>query len=145
MEEGMMEKPCGSGPSTWRAATCYLMESDMNFSAALPVSSEPIAIVGNINLDISAASFSEAEGWIEVPAIPVKSAVSATGCGDVFCAAHMLLGDLPARDRLETSARIAAEHLNGARVLIPRLIERAPPCRNKDDQAPSCAANDPRL
>ena len=97
---------------------------------------------------MGAASFSEAEGWIEVPAIPVKSAVSATGCGDVFCAAHMLLGDLPARDRLETSARIAAEHLSGARILIPRLSERAPLCRNKDDharQAPSCAANDPRL
>jgi sugar/nucleoside kinase (ribokinase family) len=73
-----------------------------------------------------AASFSAAEGWVEVPASPVASIESSTGCGDVFCAAHMLLHGLPTLQRLEASAKIAADHLGGKRMLLPRLKRSTP-------------------
>jgi len=72
-----------------------------------------------------AASFTAADGWVEVAAAPVETVVCSTGCGDVFCAAHMLLTSLPKMDRLKASARIAAEHLSGMRCLIPRLGARS--------------------
>jgi sugar/nucleoside kinase (ribokinase family) len=68
-----------------------------------------------------AASFTAREGWLEVPAVPVARMVAATGCGDVFAAAHMLLPEGARKERLREAARVAAEHLSGARVLIPRL------------------------
>ncbi len=76
--------------------------------------------------DKGAASFNAAEGWIEVPAATVESIVCSTACGDVFCAAHMLLHDLDTGDRLRASASIAADHLSGKRVLIPRLNDQRP-------------------
>jgi sugar/nucleoside kinase (ribokinase family) len=71
-----------------------------------------------------AASFHASESWIEVPAAPVSSIVCSTACGDVFCAAHILLRNLESRERLSASARIAADHLSGKRILIPRLKDR---------------------
>lgn len=68
-----------------------------------------------------AASYSAAEGWIEVPAAPVPVIVNPTGCGDVFCAAHMLLHHLDTPQRLNACANIAADHLRGTRILIPRM------------------------
>jgi 2-dehydro-3-deoxygluconokinase len=68
-----------------------------------------------------AASFSASRGWVEVPAAPVDRIVCSTGSGDVFCAAHMLLSHLETRERLTASAEIAAGHLAGRRVLLPRL------------------------
>jgi sugar/nucleoside kinase (ribokinase family) len=68
-----------------------------------------------------AAQFNEAEGWTEVPAVPVSAVTNPTGCGDVFCAAHMLHRHLPVHDRLAVSAAIASSHLSGIRPLIPRL------------------------
>jgi sugar/nucleoside kinase (ribokinase family) len=73
-----------------------------------------------------AAAFNAVEGWVEVPASPVDCIVSSTGCGDVFCAAHMLLSGLPTMERLDASTRIAADHLSGKRTLIPRLKNRNP-------------------
>lgn len=70
-----------------------------------------------------AASYNAAEGWIEVPAVPVPVIVCPTGCGDVFCAAHMLLRHLDTPQRLSACARIAADHLRGTRILIPRLTD----------------------
>jgi sugar/nucleoside kinase (ribokinase family) len=71
-----------------------------------------------------AASFSAKEGWVEVPATPVDAVVCSTGCGDVFCAAHMLLAGLPTIERLTAGARIAGDHLSGRLTLIPRLSGR---------------------
>jgi ribokinase len=68
-----------------------------------------------------AASYSGAGGWVEVPAAPAGRVVSPTGCGDVFCAAHMLFAELPVVERLRAAARVAAEHLSAGRTLIPRL------------------------
>jgi ribokinase len=73
-----------------------------------------------------AASFSEAGGWVEVPAVPVACVVAPTGCGDVFCAAHMLLATLPVRESLNAAAQIAAAHLDGSLTLIPRLDDPGP-------------------
>jgi sugar/nucleoside kinase (ribokinase family) len=68
-----------------------------------------------------AASWSEAGGWTEVEAVPVPAIANPTGCGDVFCAAHVLHRHLPVRDRLAAAAAIASAHLSGVRPLIPRL------------------------
>ncbi len=59
--------------------------------------------------------------WVEVPATPVKAVVSETGTGDVFSAAFMLLRELPLDERLMLCCRIAAQHLEGAVCLLPRL------------------------
>jgi sugar/nucleoside kinase (ribokinase family) len=68
-----------------------------------------------------AAVFSAKDGWLEVPAVPVKNVICETGPGDVFSAAFMLLSELPLRERLAECARIAAAHLQGTPNLIPRL------------------------
>ncbi len=75
-----------------------------------------------------AASFNAAEGWTEVPAVAVESIVCSTGCGDVFCAAHMLWSELDTATRLAEAARTAADHLAGRRILIPRLEDSGPRC-----------------
>jgi sugar/nucleoside kinase (ribokinase family) len=68
-----------------------------------------------------AAAFTAAGDWIEVPATPVTEVVCETGTGDVFTAAYMLLDAVPLPERLQACCRIAAEHLQGSRVLLPRL------------------------
>ena len=78
-----------------------------------------------------AASYTAEEGWVEVPAAPVDAEVCSTGCGDVFCAAHMLLAGMPTVERLCASARIAADHLSGKRTLIPRLGGHRCPAREE--------------
>lgn len=67
------------------------------------------------------AGFSAADGWLAIPATPVEQIVCATGCGDVFSAAFLLLAGLPLRERLHECGRIAAGHLAGQLNLLPRL------------------------
>ncbi len=62
-----------------------------------------------------------AEGWIEVPAVPVNHIVNEVGTGDVFTAAFLLGGHLPITERLAASAGAAARHLQGIEDYIPRL------------------------
>lgn len=67
------------------------------------------------------AAFTRDGHPIEVPARPVARAVCETGTGDVFTAAFLLLSALSLRDRLEACAEIAARHLEGSILLLPRL------------------------
>jgi sugar/nucleoside kinase (ribokinase family) len=67
------------------------------------------------------ACFTAADGWVPIPATPVRGVVCATGCGDVFSAAFLLLPDRPMSERLRECGRIAAGHLAGELNLLPRL------------------------
>lgn len=67
------------------------------------------------------AWFNATEGRVSVPATPVEQIVCATGCGDVFSAAFLLLHELPMSERLRECGRIAAGHLAGQLNLLPRL------------------------
>ena len=67
------------------------------------------------------AWFNTTDGRVPVPATPVERSVCATGCGDVFSAAFLLLHELPMFERLRECGRIAAGHLAGQWNLLPRL------------------------
>jgi sugar/nucleoside kinase (ribokinase family) len=69
-----------------------------------------------------AAVLTSAGDWIEVPATPVEKVVCETGTGDVFTAAYLLLDSVPLPERLQACCRIAARHLQGSRILLPRLL-----------------------
>lgn len=59
---------------------------------------------------------------IDIPAVPISKTICSTGSGDVFCAAHLLLRNLPASERLQKACAVAAAHLSGELALFPRLL-----------------------
>jgi sugar/nucleoside kinase (ribokinase family) len=61
------------------------------------------------------------EGWIEVPAAPVKRIVTETGSGDVFTAAFLVNQGLPLPELLAVCGRTASDHLQGTREFMPPL------------------------
>jgi 5-dehydro-2-deoxygluconokinase len=67
------------------------------------------------------AWFRPADGWVPVSPTPVERIVCATGCGDVFSAAFLLLPGRPMSERLRECGRIAAGQLAGELNLLPRL------------------------
>ena len=69
----------------------------------------------------SGAAALVADDWVEVAAAPVPAIICATGAGDVFSAAFMMLRDLPLAERLQMCGRVAAAHLQGAPNLLPAL------------------------
>jgi sugar/nucleoside kinase (ribokinase family) len=68
-----------------------------------------------------AISIRRGEPAVEAPATPISKVICPTGCGDVFCAVHMLLSKLPAAERLQQACAVAAAHLSGQLALLPRL------------------------
>jgi len=64
-----------------------------------------------------------ADGWLEIPAVPVTRIITETGTGDVFTAAFLLMDGLPLDERLRACAATAARHLQGTQCYVPRLTD----------------------
>lgn len=73
------------------------------------------------NGERGAISVRRGEAAVEVPAVPIRNVICSTGSGDVFCAAHILLRELPVVERLQQACAVAAAHLSGEVALFPRL------------------------
>jgi sugar/nucleoside kinase (ribokinase family) len=79
-----------------------------------------------VHLGAKGAGFFHKGEWQVEPAVPARTQLTNTGCGDVLSVCMMLLHevtDASVHDRLKLANTIVAEYMEGKRRLVPNMVE----------------------